>query len=435
MSFVHIKLTACGMSADVRAQRGAAAILLYEDETTVARDSVILAAGSAAAGIFVYLFFALATRSLGAEGAAPVAVLWTYWAIAAAVLTFAVQHWTIRTLTHDGHGGTIARSLPMLSMSTALLAVLTGGVAFVFRETLFGDDGLVFPALTAGITAGSFFVGLVRGALAGRRRYPATAVSLLGENAVRVVAATGVALAGGGPEAFGLALVVGPLICVVWLGSLRFDSGAAGSAVRNPLALVSDVAGGSLIAQVVLTGTPMVLAATGGSPAAVTSLFVALAVWRAPYVIALGITPQVTAAFTRLVADERFRRIARIRLFVGLGVLAGAGVAVLASFTVMPALLRLAFGPAVRLDEPVLATLGIGTVIALGNVVLLLLLLAYGRTRPATRAWAAALVVSAIWLLLSPMPPESRVVVAFLLAQFTAAVLLVLATADRRPPS
>jgi O-antigen/teichoic acid export membrane protein len=56
------------------------------------RDSGVLAVGSAISGLLAYAFFALATRSLGAERAAPVSVLWSFWAVAAAVLTFAVQH-------------------------------------------------------------------------------------------------------------------------------------------------------------------------------------------------------------------------------------------------------------------------------------------------------------------------------------------------------
>src|SRR4029453_6819025 len=97
-----------------------------------ARGSTALAAGSVVAGLLAYVFFALATRSLGAEGAAPVSILWSYWSAAAAVLTFTVQHWIIRTLAHDGHEGAVARSLPKFAIMAAGLTALAGVVSTPF---------------------------------------------------------------------------------------------------------------------------------------------------------------------------------------------------------------------------------------------------------------------------------------------------------------
>jgi O-antigen/teichoic acid export membrane protein len=393
-----------------------------------------LAAASAAAGLFLYVFFAVATRSLGPAGAAPVSVLWTYWGIAAAVLTFSVQHWTVRTVTHDGHGGTVIRTLPVFAGMAVVLSLLVGAVAYAFGETLFGRDGLGFPALAAAITAGSLFVGLVRGALSAQDRYLATAASVVGENALRVTAAGGVALAGGGPEAFGAALAAGALVGLVWLpvfGTLAAGKRTAGTegfrrTVARAVGSVSGVAGGTLIAQLVLTGAPVVLAAIGGAPVAVTSLFVALAVWRAPYIVALGVTPQLTSYFTRLVVAERTRQLHVIRGLMVLGVVAGSLAAAFLGATIMPWVLRVAFGSGVQLGNEALAVLGVGTVLALANIVQVLLLLAYGRSRVPTIGWVVALVAACGWLVVSPMPEESRVVAAFLVAQVVAFVGLFL---------
>ncbi len=397
------------------------------------RDSSVLATGSAAAGLLAYVFFALVTRSLGAERAAPVSVLWTYWALAAAVLTFTVQHWTIRTLAHDRHEAVVARTLPRFAAAGVVLAVASGLLAYALRDEMFSSNGLVFPVLTAAVTAGSLFMGLIRGALAGRRRYTATAASLVGEHGVRVAAAAGLAATGGGAAAFGVALVGGQLIGLVWLRSLRFDAGAGDAPmVRNPLALASGVAGGSLLAQVVLTGAPVVLATIGGAPAAVTSLFVALAVWRAPYIVALGVTPQVTQVLTKLAVRGDMRHIRQIQGLTVLGVICGSVAALAVGTTVLPTVLRAAFGPDVEMETAALVGLGVGTAVALGNLVLLLMLLAFGRSRAATSSWLAAVAVAAGWTGLSPMAPEPRVVLAFALAQGTAFVLL-LATSWHPP--
>jgi O-antigen/teichoic acid export membrane protein len=391
----------------------------------VARDSAALAAGSTGAGLLAYAFFALATRSLGADGAAPVSVLWSYWTIAAAVLTFTVQHWTIRTLAHDGHEGTVAKSLPRIAALAGLLAALAGLVAFAFRQGLFNDGGMAYPAMVAAITIGSFFTGLVRGALAGRRRYVATAASLVAENVFRVLMAAGLAVGGGGTEAFGVALVVGPLTGLVWVSSLRFTHGPLDTpAVRNPLTLASGIAGGSLIAQTVLTSAPVVLAASGGAPEEITSLFLALAVWRAPYLVALGVTPQLTAVLTRFVLRGQSARVARVRALTVVGVSGASALAALAGLTVMQPILALAFGEDVEMDAWALAALGIGTAVALGNLVLLLMLLALGRSGVATGAWTLAVTVAAGWFAFSSLPSLSRVVLAFVAAQVTAFILL-----------
>ena len=57
-----------------------------------------LALGSAASGLLAYVFFATVTRSLGSAAAAPVSVLWAYWSLAGAALSFPLQHWIARTV-------------------------------------------------------------------------------------------------------------------------------------------------------------------------------------------------------------------------------------------------------------------------------------------------------------------------------------------------
>jgi len=393
----------------------------------IARDSLALATGSGLTGLLAYVFFALATRSLGAEGAAPVSVLWSYWAIAAAVLTFSVQHWIIVMLAGDGHEATVARSLPAIALTGVALALVTGAVAFVARDPLFGDGGVAFPVLVAAVTAGSLFAGVVRGALAGRRRYVASAVALVTENAVRVLGAVAALATDAGAVAFGVSLVVGSFSGLLWVrglfgvGAARFeDARARPRPVRNPLVLMSGIAGGSLVAQVVLTGGPVALTVLGGSPADVTSLFIALAVWRAPYLVALGVAPALTSWLARFARHEEHARLTRFRVVTVLVTVLVAGVAAVLAVAVMPPLLPGIFGPGVRLETYPLVLLGVGTAVALSNLVLLLLLLALDQPRSATLAWAAGLVLAAGWLAAGLDEPVTRVAIAFLLAQVTA---------------
>jgi O-antigen/teichoic acid export membrane protein len=312
------------------------------------------------------------------------------------------------------------------------LSLATGIAAFVFRDQLFHDAGLAFPGMVAGVSAGSYLMGLVRGVLSGRGRYMATAASLVGENLVRVVCGALAALAGMGPLAFGIAMVLGPLCGLVWTSSLRLRAApAAASARPDSLALVSGVAGGSLIGQLVLTSTPVVLAALGGAPAEVTSLFLVLSVWRAPYLVAMGVTPQLTTILTRMSVEGPLSRVARVARLSVLLVLAASAVASLVGLTVLQPLVSLAFGGGVELPSAELAALGVGTVVALGNLVLLLVLLALGRSRLAAAAWLAALATAGVSLLVGDLAPSTDVVAAFVIAEVTAFILLVAATEHR----
>jgi O-antigen/teichoic acid export membrane protein len=64
----------------------------------ILRDTAALAAGSATNGVLAYVFFSVTTHALGAKASAPISVLWTYWSVAAAVLTFPLQHWIARVV-------------------------------------------------------------------------------------------------------------------------------------------------------------------------------------------------------------------------------------------------------------------------------------------------------------------------------------------------
>jgi O-antigen/teichoic acid export membrane protein len=396
--------------------------------TRVFKQTGALGAGTVVGGLLAYAFFAMATRTLGASDAAPVSVLWTYWTMAAAILTFPLQHWTIRLLTR-GDEGTLARSQTRIWAGTAVVSAFSALLAYLARDVLFHDSTVAYPAMVAGITAGAALSGLVRGGLAGRGRYAATGVSVAAENLLRVALGVAVALAGGGAVAFGLALVVGSFSGFLWPSSLRFGDRITGAAesISSPLALASGLAAGSLIAQIVLTGGPVALAALGGTPQQVTSLFVALAVWRAPYLVSLGVAPRITSALTRMTLAGDEQRLRRARKWTLLAVLGAAVLAFLAGATIFDPVLRMVFGRDVVLDWQTPALIGVGTAAAIGNLVLLLLMLALGTSRPVSRAWLAAVVVVAAILVGVPVSPLNRVATAFVAAQLTAFALLLAA--------
>ncbi|MGH3347809.1 MAG: hypothetical protein ACRDO4_12585, partial [Nocardioides sp.] len=247
------------------------------------RGTGLLLAGSIASGILAYVFFALVTRALGAEPAAPVAVLWAWWSFAAAAFTFPVQHWISRTAATAAGEAAVRRGLPHVVGLVTGVSAVAGVVAWLARERLFGPDGTWFPLLVVAVGISSGAIGLARGVLSGRHRFGAVGAGLVVENGLRCLVA-GVLMGAGNdePAAYGLALLAGYAAVVVSPSALVPRATGSGASV-DPLAFVSGTSAGQLLAQGTLTGGPVLLAAVGGAPYEVTALFAALALFRAPY--------------------------------------------------------------------------------------------------------------------------------------------------------
>ena len=396
-----------------------------------------LAAGSVGAGVLAYVFFATSTRALGAEDAAPVAVLWSWWGFAAAGLTFPVQHWITRTATAHGEGSVRAAWATPVRLVLGVVAVV-GGAAWLARDTLFaGDPWFVLLTVLVGLGAGG--MGVVRGLLGARRRYGAVGAVLVGENLVRCVAAgVLVALGVDDPVAYGAALVLGYAACAAWPSAWRTrpDAGTGAPAGAGDAAstgtFLGGAAGAQVVGQAVLTGGPVLLALLGGSPTEVTVLFATLALYRAPYTVLLGQVVQLTGALTRLVVAGRVDRITRVEHGV-LGLTAG-GAVVGAAVGAWPGpwLVRLVFGDEVRVEQGVSVALAVGSVLALATLVQGVVLLAYGRPQRSLLAWLVALAPAALVVGVSPDSPITTIAVAFVVAEGVAWLLLVLATRQAR---
>lgn len=402
------------------------------------RVTSVLAGGSVVSGLLAYLFFALATQGLGAEAAAPLSVLWTYWAFAGAALTFPLQHWVARHLA-TGATQTLRTSAPRAAGGVTAVAVLSGLVAWLLRDPLFQRPDAWFPALVALVALGSALMGLVRGVAAGRRRFGAVAASLVAENALRCVIAAALLLAGlEDPVLLGLALAAGPLVAVLWWPRLPAGPQEPGSNARRKA--TSDAAGlgaagaAQVVAQTVLTGAPVLVALAGGAPAAVTSLFAALALFRAPYLVAIGAVPQLTVHVAQRAPADGAERVATGRA-AGAALAAVLLVALAASVgaALGPVLTRLVFGPTVEVSPTAAAVLAAGCTLAVLNLVLTVVALAQDRAPAVLAVWSGAVGVAAVTgLALAQREPTTLALGAFLAAEVAAAVGLA-ALRLRRP--
>jgi O-antigen/teichoic acid export membrane protein len=385
----------------------------------VARDSGALAIGSVLNGLLAYVFFATVTRALGAEVAAPVSVLWAYWSFAAAALAFPLQHWAARSVTATGGEHAVRRSLPAVAAAVLTISPVVGVLAWLARDSLFHRDDAWFPVLVVLATVGSALTGLVRGMLQARERFGAVAVALVMENLIRCVVSLVLAAAGNHhPVAYGLALVAGYVTAFIWPWTLRMT--LRGEDHESPLVLLGGASGGQLLGQVALTGGPVLLALAGGGPAAVTVLFAGLALFRAPYTLAIGMVAQLTSRFTVLVVERRRDALHRLRTRLLVAAVVLAALAAPVGAWVGPPLLPLVFGDDVRMSGRLCAVLASASTLAIASLVVTLLLIALGRTGGQVRAWLLAAVPGAAYFALWPAPVLDRTCWAFLVVEAAA---------------
>lgn len=359
-----------------------------------------LALGSILSGLLAYLLFALVTQGLGAEAAAPLSVLWTFWAFAGAALTFPVQHWVSRHLA-TGEVDVVRAAARRVSVTVFLAALVSGLVAWLLREQLFNRSDPWFPSLVVLVALGSAVMGLVRGAAGGRRRFGAMALSLVAENALRCLAAAGLLIAGvDDPVAYGLALAAGPAVAVLWWPTLPAAHDHPDAPARSPGAVtgLGSASAVQVVAQVVLTGAPVLVALSGGAPATVTALFATLALFRAPYLVALGAVPQLTVLVAqRTDGGRRPLPVAASAVLAGssatlLLVLLAAAVGALLG----PAVVPLVFGSTVQVAGVEAGLVAAGCAVAVVNLVLVVVALAQDRALGALAAWGVAVAVAAV---------------------------------------
>ncbi|MCW2845591.1 MAG: hypothetical protein JWN22_3507 [Nocardioides sp.] len=394
---------------------------------TKLRDTSALALGSVSSGLLAYVFFALVTRALGATAAAPVSVLWAYWSFAGAALTFPFQHWIARSVVAHGEGSVreALRGVALLSAGTAVVAT---GLAWALRDLLFHTDRTGeawFPLLVGAVTLGAAATGVVRGMLSARRRFAAVGAGLVAENGARCLAAVVLAAAGvDSPEAYGLCLVLGYVAAVAWPSTFRLSSARTATHAAPPWAFLGGASGGQLIGQTVLTGGPVALALAGGSAAQVTALFAGLALFRAPYTLALGLVSQLTGRLTHLVVEGRRQDLRRVGRWLVVATLLAAAGAALVGASAGPPLLRLVFGSDVTLPGRLTLVLAVGSTFAIANLVVTLVVLALDRTLALVRSWAVALLPGAVWFVASGSPALERTCVTFLVVESAALALL-----------
>jgi O-antigen/teichoic acid export membrane protein len=397
--------------------------------------AIILA--TALSAFAVYGYEVIAGRTLGADGFAPIGVLWTIGFLTFTILQIPVEQMITRRLVlFDGDAAALWPSRFVILGSYAAAFVASVGFIALTLDRFF-DGAWGFALAGAVLAFNRSVLASGRGLLAGRRRFHGYAGAIAAEATALVVLAALAAIVVPTPLGFAFALAFAPLAVL----AARPFTGPRGDAV--PAEAKSDSGAGFLgwffvataSSQLILAGGPIVVGLIGGSAAAISVYFITFTLFRGPMTSSYNLLARVLPDFTELAQRGDDRRLSRWATFLG-----GLGAALAIVFAISGAIL----GPAVvgflygAEFEPtrLIAALGAAGVGAgLAGLFITQIFVARGATSTLAAIWVGAVVLAALAIALVPGSAIVRVAWAFFIGETAALVgLSVVGTLQHTPP-
>jgi O-antigen/teichoic acid export membrane protein len=373
--------------------------------------------GSLVAAIGAYVFQVIGGRALGAEGFAPISVLWTMFFIVATVVLVPVeQHVTREAASRrrvlNWHG-----LLPaLLAITFATLVGLTF-VSFTLERAFLGDE--TFLLITAVLFVGYGFYEVGKGLLAGHRKFGLVGWAMIGESVGRLGLATVFLGVVSSATSLGWAMALGALTVLVtrfW----RFDHEAESGSLAGATRFLGIYVLASAASQTLLAGAPLAVLALGGTPEMISVAFVTFTVFRAPLTLTYLLQGRLLPYLVRMA--ETGDRTEADRL-VGRLIWAGAGLCLLGALTgylVGPDVVELLLGDEFRPSPEVAALVAGGVVAAVTTQVVGQFLVAQGRTLALTVVWSLGMAAAVLMLALSDLEPLGRTALAFAVGEVVA---------------
>ncbi len=392
-----------------------------------ARDSDgtwMIALGAIVASIGAYGFQVVGGRSLGTEGFAPVATLWTVGFLVHTIVMLPVEQMTTRTVTLTGGDVLSAHTKRQITIALALGAAAGVAVAAIARDRFF-EANTAFIAVMALLMVSRVAMTVGRGVMAGRRRFAAYGTSMMFE--AFALMALGILFATMGSSAawFGAALGAAPLtILLVRPYTVRKHLNRVPEPLPETTGLLQLLVIAAALSQLILAGGPLVVSLVGGTATEVSIYFITFTLLRGPITASYGLATRFLAAMATALSERKTEvlhdwatRFAAIG--AGASVLAGIG-----SYYILPILIEVLYGTDFRPTAMVAGLGGAGAVAALVVLFVSQILIARGRTRDIAAGWLAAAVVAMIVLFISNAEPLLRTSYAFASGELTAFVLI-----------
>lgn len=356
------------------------------------------------AGILVNIYLAVAGRSL-TEG--QYSHFGAFWSIALVVgfgAFLPVEQELARVLQTRADTKSALRAAAMATLGLTVGALLVLAACTGPLKDALGDDAALLGAVAA-LVAASALQFFVRGSLVGLNRIGTHGVIILVDATLRVALCSWVAVAVRSPSAadFAWTLVLAitlahlPMLPVV-LRACRGSSGTPAVELRTFGRAVAQLLLGTVCAQVLLNGAPILVAAvaSGGEQQEAGRFLAAFTLARVPLFIAVPLQSALLPTLTRLIEVGRSAELRRLLGKVGLTLTvvgaAGAGVAA----AVGPALVDLVFGPRYVVAGHDLALMVVGVAAHLGLILTTQALVASNRHVHVATTWITSTVAAGL---------------------------------------
>ncbi len=388
------------------------------------RGTGIIVAATAFGAVAVLTFQAIASRTLGPDGFAPIAVLWTVMFLLYTVLQLPAEQHLTRALVVTRSPSQIAKV--RRDMVLAFSAALAIGVAFT-AVTLdrFYEGSFAFVAITALIVITRSVMATARGTLAGNRRFAGYGVTIGLEAAALLAGGIAVAVAGGSAFSFAVVMALAPLATML----ARPFAAIKGTRDRH----VVDAQSGSFLAwlivataasQVIIAGGPIAVGFVGGGATAVSIFFTSFALLRGPVTSAYNLVARVLPDFTELAHSDDPNQLWKWAPRIAV---AGFGVAALAaagSGLLLQPIVETIYGPS--FSPPLLAAIlgGAGVGLGLGALFATQVYSAAALGARLAFGWTIGLVAALAALILVDIEPINRVALAFTVGEGSGLVML-----------
>jgi O-antigen/teichoic acid export membrane protein len=369
-----------------------------------------------ASGLLINVYMAIVARNLTAAEYAYFGAFWSLAQVAGFGMFLSVEQETARLLQTPGRplGVLKAALLTAAAMAVAQLAVVAMG--WPLLSEAFGGQAITVVAMgvLCLVSAGQF---VVRGALIGMDRLGRHAAIMVLDSGLRVGLAALVAslITDAGSPAFAWTLVIAiglahaPQLLSLLLRRTKPtsepDPAAGWLGPRAVWAAVAPLLLGSLCAQVLLNGLPVLVPVLGSTEIDATRAgqFVAtFTLARIPLFLVVPLQSALLPVLTGALHKGDRTTLHRLMRYLALGLLVLAGLAFGLGYLAGPWLVGFVFGAEYVLPAAHVALLAVGVAFYIGLVLVTQVLVASVRHRLVAWSWLSGLVVGAVVLALVP---------------------------------
>jgi O-antigen/teichoic acid export membrane protein len=396
------------------------------------RGTLIIVGATAASAIAVLVFQASASRALGTDGFAPIAVLWTVMFLLYTVLQLPAEQHLTRALVVTRSPDDL-RSVYWAMLGAFSLALIIGTVFAAVTVDRFFEGQWVYVAITAAIVISRSIMATARGSLAGHRRFASYGATIAIEAAAFFVGGLGVMLLNGGAIAFAVIMFLAPLATLLSRPFAPIEGhGDRPDMDPQPASFLAWLIVATAASQAIIAGGPIAVSFIGGTAAAVSIFFTSFALLRGPITSAYNLVARVLPDFTELAhSDDPHRLWQWGPKLVGFGAIVAIIGAIGAGLFLRP-FVGAIYGEAFR--PPQLAAVFGGASIGLGLGALFAtqMYTAAAKGPRLVTGWLIALAASLAFLALSDLEPITRTAAAFGIGELTGLILLGLVLVERR---